>query len=341
MRAAFIDKPMSILYTDVEEPQIKKKDEVKIQVKVTGICGSEVHAYHGTHAYRIPPIVSGHECAGEVVEVGAKITKYKIGDRVTVAPQYGCGNCYYCKNGQYNVCKNKIVLGSNKWSGSFGEYIVAPEETVISIPDNMTYEQAALIEPLAVGMHLVRLSQLKVGQTAAIIGVGTIGLGILECARLAGARNIIVSDMVKFNLEKARDLGADHCINSATEDAVAKYREYSAGTGIDVVFLAVDANVAFQAALDIVAPHGTIAAVITPRNAQGCDTIEITNKELHIVGSYMYVCEEFEIVRDMISGGKIDVAPFISKVFSIEDAAKAMELADKKTGGVIKVLMRF
>jgi threonine dehydrogenase-like Zn-dependent dehydrogenase len=341
MKAALIQKPMSMVFTDVEEPQITKVNELKIKVKVTGICGSEIHAYHGRHSYRKPPVVSGHEFAGEVVEIGSNVTKYSIGDRVTVEPQYGCGECTYCRNGYYNVCKNKVVLGSNKWSGSFGEYIIAPEVAVILLPDNLTYEQGSLIEPLAVGLHIVKKSKLEIGQTAAIIGAGTIGLSILISAKMAGVQNIIVSDIVEYNLQVAKQLGATYCINSTREDAVKMYNHYSVNTGIDVVFVAVDAISAFQTALDIVSPQGTIGVLAPPRNTQGSDMGSITGKEMHIVGSYMYVRREFEMIRDKIADGTIDVTPLISKIMPIEDAAQAMEIADKKSGDIIKILMRF
>jgi threonine dehydrogenase-like Zn-dependent dehydrogenase len=341
MKAAFIEKPMSIVFTDVDEPQITKANELKIKVKVTGICGSEIHAYHGKHAFRIPPVVSGHEFAGEVVEIGSGVTNYKIGDRVTVEPQYGCGECAYCRKGQYNVCKNKVVLGSNKWSGSFGEYVVAPEETVIRLSDNVTYEQGALIEPLAVGLHIVRKSKAEIGQTVAIIGAGTIGLSVLISAKMAGAQNIIVSDVVEYNLQVAKELGATYCINSTREDTDKMFKNYSANTGIDVVFMAVNVISAFQTALEIVSPRGTIGMLAPPRNAQGCDLLSITDKELCIVGTFMYTRKEFEIIRDKIADGTINVKPLISKITSIEDAAQAMEIADKKTENVIKILMHF
>jgi threonine dehydrogenase-like Zn-dependent dehydrogenase len=341
MRAALIQKPMSMVFTNVEEPQITKANELKIKVKVTGICGSEIHAYHGIHPYRKPPVVSGHEFAGEVVEIGSNVTKYRIGDRVTVEPQYGCGECLYCRNGHYNVCRNKVVLGSNKWSGSFGEYVIAPEEAVIPLPDNITYEHGSLIEPLAVGLHIVRKSKLEIGQTVAIIGAGTIGLSILISAKMAGVQNIIVSDIVENNLQVAKQLGATYGINSTREETVEMYNHYSTNTGIDVVFVAVDAISAFQTALDIVSPRGTIGILAPPRNARGCDMNNITAKELCIVGSYMYIHREFEMICKKIADRTIDVTPLISKIMPIEAAAQAMEIADKKSENIIKILMCF
>ena len=340
MKAAFIDKPMSVIYTDVPEPQITKDDEVKIRVKVTGICNSEIQAYHGVHPYRIPPVVSGHEFAGIVTEVGEAVTTCKVGDRVTAEPHYGCGECEYCKTGKYNICRKKVVLGSNSWSGCFGEYVVVPETTIIPLPDNVTFEQAALIEPLAVGLHLVRKSGLVKGQSVAIIGAGTIGLGILLSAKLAGAKNIIVSDMIEYNLQLAKQLGATRCIDSAKENPYEKFKEYSGDGRIDVTYIAVSANDAFQTAIDITSPDATIAAVAIPKNAKECNLDGIVNKELRVIGSNMYLHDEFEMVRDRISEGKINVEPFISKIISIKDAAQAMGTVDKKIDNVIKVMLR-
>ena len=267
------------------------------------------------------------------------VSKYKVGDRVTAEPQFGCGKCDNCKAGKYNVCKNKVVLGSNTWSGSFGEYVVVPEEAIVSISDTMLYEEATMIEPLAVGMHLIKRSELKVGQTVAIIGAGAIGLGILICAKMAGAKNIIVLDIVEHNLQMAKQLGATHCINSAKEDFKQKHMAHSGSQSIDVVYLAVDASSALQTALDIVSPCGAIAAVTIPKNAGNLEAI--VNKELRVIGSLMYVHSEFEIIRDKIEDESMDVSPLISRILNVEDAMTAMEIADKKTENAIKVMMKF
>lgn len=153
---------MAEFRSDMPEPQIRYDKDVKIRIRKCGICGSEVHALHGMHPFRIPPVLSGHEFAGDVVEVGKGVTKFKPGDRVTGEPQYGCGECYYCKHGMYNLCTSKRVLGASykvpeldngEWTGSMGEYIVVPEKTVVKLADNVSYEEGALIEPVANGIY--------------------------------------------------------------------------------------------------------------------------------------------------------------------------------------------
>ncbi len=142
MRAGFFEAVEKAYFLkDAPEPMLKKPTDVKIRIRNCGICGSEIHAYHGKHPFRIPPIISGHEAAGDVVEVGSDVKGFKKGDRVIIEPQYGCGNCWYCQHGLYNICKNKKVLGSGDWSGALGEYIVTPEQTLFHLDDNISYEE--------------------------------------------------------------------------------------------------------------------------------------------------------------------------------------------------------
>jgi L-iditol 2-dehydrogenase len=252
VRAAYIDKVHSIRYiTDAPEPQIKAPDQVKIRVVVTGICGSEIHAFHGSHPFRIPPLISGHEMAGVVTETGENVTDIKAGDRVTVEPHYGCGRCFLCREGAYNLCEKKPVLGAQGWSGSFGEYIVVPQQTVIPIPEKLSFEEAALIEPLAVGMHAVRKSGLSVGNFAVIMGCGPIGLGVILCAKMAGASRVITSDVLDFNLDMAKKMGADHVIRADRDDLRGLVREITQGKGSDVSYLTFATTLLFDDALEI------------------------------------------------------------------------------------------
>lgn len=341
MRAALIDKPLSIKLTDVPEPVITKGNEVKIKTVVTGICGSEVHAFHGTHPFRIPPVVSGHEVAGIIVEVGSEVTKFKVGDRVTVEPHYGCGTCEMCEKGLYNICPEKLVLGSKGWIGSFGEYFVVPEQTVIKLPDNLSFEEGALIEPVAVGMHAVKLSSLGVGDTTAIIGTGPIGLGVMLSAKLAGASKIIMTDALDYNLKIAQEMGCKDTINITKENARQKVSVLTGGKGVDVTFIAFGSESTFADALHITKRGGTIVeiAIMSAPVRITVSILQLNEKKL--IGSNMYTRRDFEIVIDAIANGKINVKPLISKVMPIEDVKKAMEIVDKKTENVIKVLLSF
>lgn len=341
MRAALIDKPFSVKFTDVPEPMITRGNEVKIQTFVAGICGSEIHAFHGTHPFRIPPLVSGHEVTGTIVEVGRDVCDYKVGDRVTVEPHYGCGVCDLCKEGRYNICSEKSVLGAKGWVGSFGEFFVVPEQIVIKLPDNLSFEKGVLIEPIAVGMHAVRQSGLNVGQTVAIIGTGPIGLGVMLSAKMAGASKIIMTDVLDYNLEMAQKMGCKYTINALKEDVLQKVLEITDGKGADVTYIAFGNENTFADALKITKRGGAVLEIAIMGAPVKIPISILQQHEIRMIGCNMYTRIDFEIVRDAIACGDFDVEPLISKIMPIEEVEKAMEIVDKKLENVIKVLLKF
>lgn len=340
MRSGFIEKPEVAYFKDSEEPCIQHPNEVKIRVKVTGICGSEVHAYHGKHAWRVPPLVSGHEFAGEVCQVGSAVTRCKVGDRVTAEPQYGCGHCAFCRAGKYNLCPDKKILGATYWSGSFGEYVVVPETCVIPLAPNVSYDHGALIEPLAVGMHAVREHHVNEDSTIAIIGCGTIGLGVLLSAQRFHPKKIIAIDVVDFNLQKAAQMGASLTLNSTHDPVVQRVLEETGGQGADITFLAFGNAACLQQAAEITKRGGTIAEIAVMANVPApFDLIQI--KELEVCGSNMYTADDFTEVIAGISDGSIVLDGFITKRFPIEQFSDAMEWADKRPEPVVKVVLDF
>lgn len=341
MRAGFIEKPEVAYFKESEEPCIQGDRDVKIKVAVAGICGSEVHAYHGIHPFRVPPLVSGHEFAGTVVEVGKGVKGVKPGDRVTAEPQYGCGHCPLCRVGKYNICKDKKVLGATYWSGAFGEYVVVPEETIVPLGDEVSFEEGALIEPIAVGMHAVRQHQVAPGQNILIIGAGTIGLGLLLSARICNPAKIIVADVVDYNLQMAREMGCVYTINSQTEDLEEKVLALTEGQGVDTTFLAFGNAPVLEMAARCTKRGGIISEIAIMRDGTGAPFGLIQSKELSLVGSNMYTYEDFQIVVENMAKGLIDGKQMISKVYPIENMAEAMEMADKRPEPVVKVLLKF
>jgi len=341
MRAAVIDKPFSIGLQEVSPPEIKHANQVKIQVIVTGICGSEIHAYHGTHPFRVPPVISGHELAGVVVEIGSDVNSVIVGDRVTVEPHFGCGVCRSCLAGNYHICKEKSVLGTQEWIGSFGEFIVVPENTIVKLPDNLTYEQGALIEPLAVGVHAVRKAGVGRGDKVAILGAGPIGLGLMMAAKNSGATKIFITDALDYNLEIAKKLGASSPINTTFEDAVERILKETDGEGVDTVFIAVGIQSVLNDSFKIVKRGGKVSEVALFGKKPEIDISSIQNKEIQLIGSNMYVRDDFEIAAEAIASNVFDTSLIISKVVPIEDIKGAMNIVDRKLENVIKVLLKF
>ncbi len=326
---------------DMPEPQIEKADDVKIKVVNCGICGSEVHAYHGLHPFRIPPIVSGHEVAGDVVEVGAGVTRFKVGDRVTVEPHYGCGHCWYCDHGLYNVCPDKKVLGAGGWSGGLGEYIVTPEQTVVKLPDSLTYEEGALIEPVANGMYAVRHSNITPETNIVVIGCGPIGIGDFLCARLWNPKSILMVDVSDFNLQKAVEMGATLTCNSRRENLAERVMELTDGVGADLVFLAFGDAPTIQQAFEITRRGGQIAQHALMEDGIAFPYRVHQQHELDFKAYNMYTNEDFELIAKAIHEGKMDLSHFVTQRYPIEQFKEAIEMADKRPEPVLKVMMHF
>jgi len=326
---------------DMPEPRIEKADQVKIRVRCCGICGSEVHAYHGKHPFRIPPIVSGHEAAGDVVEVGAAVTDFKVGDRVVVEPHYGCGECWYCRHGLYNVCTNKKVLGANGWSGALGEYIVTPEKTVVHLADNLSYEEGALIEPVANGMYAVRNSDIQNDSTIAIIGAGPIGIGDLLCAKLYDPKLIVMADIADFNLEKARLMGCVHTVNSRRENLYEKIMELTDGLGVDMTFLAFGDEPTLTQAAKITRRGGRLIQHALMLDGIGFPYQIHQQHELDFKAYNMYQRRDFELICQALAEGRMDLSHFVTQRYPIEQFREAIEMADKRPEPVLKVMMEF
>ena len=245
MKAARWHHAKDIRVEDIPEPVVNA-GQVKIKVAWTGICGSDLHEYlagpifvpvQAPHplSHDSAPIVMGHEFSGEVVEVGDGVSRVKAGDRVVVEPILACGKCPACLHGKYNLCEHLGFHGLSGGGGGFASYTVVPERMVHRMPDSLSYEQGALVEPAAVALHAVRMSSLKAGDSAVVFGAGPIGLLLVEALRAAGAATIYVVEPSEQRAAKAVELGAHVAINPLQEDAVAKIRALSNG-GVDVAF---------------------------------------------------------------------------------------------------------
>lgn len=245
MKAARWYKAKEIRVEEVPEPSVTE-GRVKIKVAWTGICGSDLHEYVAGPIF-VPvdaphplsgekaPIIMGHEFSGQVVEVGAGVTRVKAGDRVVVEPILACGKCAACRRGKYNICEKLGFHGLSGGGGGFSAYTVVDERMVHKMPEGMSFEQGALVEPAAVALHAVRLSSLKAGDTAAVFGAGPIGLLVVEALRAAGAAAIHVVELSPQRAAKAKELGATTVIDPSKEDAVATLRALTDG-GVDVAF---------------------------------------------------------------------------------------------------------
>ena len=343
MKAAFLEAQRHLTITQMDAPTIQEPNQVLIQVKTVGICGSEVHAFRGTHPFRKAPVVLGHEMAGVVSAVGREVSAFKPGDRVIADPQWTCGTCTYCRAGDINLCTSKKVLGTLPWSGAFGEYIVIPEQALFRLPDHLSFTQGSLIEPLTVAVHVTRRAGLQAGESVAILGSGSIGGMVSGVCRAIGAAPIIVADTRQHCLDAARErLGATHDFRLPDNDLVDKVKDATGGRGVDVAIIAADDASLVNRAIEMAKRRARIVlvALLTEAPVQFMAYPAII-KELHIIGSNMCRNEDVEKAVELAASGRVDVEGILTHVLPIEEAQRGLELAQSKDDNAIKVILSF
>jgi len=343
MRAALLDTEKHMTMIDAERPTIEEPDDVLIQVKTVGVCGSEVHAFLGTHPYRRAPVVLGHEAAGDVIAVGPGVTRFKPGDRVVVDPQWTCGKCEYCLRGDINLCPSKKVLGTQAWPGAFGEIIRVPEETVFLLPENLSYTQGSLIEPLTIGVHVARRAGVQPGDAVAILGTGSIGGLLSGVCRASGATTIITADVHQHCLDAARErLGATHDFLLPDESFADQVMALTGGQGVDTAFITADDPALVNTAIQILKRRGRIVLVALLTDAPlEFPAYPLIAKEGEMLGSIMTNQGDVRRALELAASGQVDVLGIATHHLPIEQAQRGMELVHSKEDGAIKAILNF
>jgi len=297
-------------------------DEVIIKVERCGICGSDVHIYHGVSPIK-PPVVLGHEFSGTIYLKGSAVEGFQIGDRVTAEPGIQCGKCTYCQSGRYNLCINQYTIGARLGhDGAYADYVRVPAGKIIPLPEGMSFEVGAMVEPVACAMHALDVANINSGDAALVIGTGTIGLLIAQAVRMAGADIVVVADLVPQRLALARELGADAAVDVRKIDLVAWAKETYGEGGITHVLDTASVPQTFQQALQIVRRGGRIVNIGVPIKPVEWNPIHLL-WEIEITGMNMYTRGNFDEALDAITKGLIQVEPLISASYSlarIEDA---------------------
>ncbi len=316
--------------------------EVLVRVEACGICGSDVHGFDGSTGRRIPPIVMGHEAAGTVEAIGAGVTKYAEGDRVTFDSTVYCGKCPYCARGQFNLCDNREVIGVScgeyRRHGAFAEFVVVPERIMYPLPANFSFEEAAMLEAVSVALHAVKVSQVKGGETALVIGAGMIGLLTLQAARAAGCARVFIADVDGTRLELARQVGADAAIKATGADLVAEVMRLTNGVGVDLALEAVGRNETVNGAINCVRKGGTVTLVgnIAPEVTLPLQKVVV--RQLKLQGSCASSGEYPEAI-ELIAAGKIKVKPLITAIASLEEGPRWFERLHAGEPNLMKVIL--
>lgn len=329
MKAAVLYGNEDIRYTEWEEPQVKP-GTVKVRVRATGICGSDVPRvlHNGAHFY---PIVLGHEFAGDVVEVGEGVTTLQVGDTVTGAPLLPCMQCPDCQMGNYSLCKHYSFIGSRE-QGSFADYVVIPEANAVQYDPSIPYTQAAMFEPATVSLHGVLCNDYKAGGTVAILGCGTIGIFALQWAKIFGAKQIIAYDIDDGRLELAKRMGADVLVNTLSQKFDEVTKEVTNGVGCDYVFEAAGNPITMQMAFEVAANKAHVCFIGTPHRDLTFTPAQWENlnrKEFKLTGSWMsysapYPGKEWRLTAHYFATGQLKFDPeFVFRTYPMEQAAEA------------------
>ncbi len=336
MKAIKITEPWKVGCVELEQP-VPGEGEALIRVKAAGICGSDIGAFRGTNGLVTYPRVIGHEIAGEIVSIPENNKRgLKPGDRVVVDPYLYCGSCYPCSVGRTNCCNDLKVLGVHI-DGGMAEYYCHPADMLIKIPENMTWEQAAMAEPLTISLHGVHRGGLKEGEYCAIIGAGPIGLAAGMIAQAYGAHAILM-DLVQERLDFAKTLGIEYVINSAQEDPVEKVREITGGEMAQQVMECSGANPAVRSTLDLVSHAGRVTLTGWPKIETSLPTDVITKKEIDIRGARTSA-GEFEEALDLILTGKVDMTKILTKTIRMEETPDTIIDIEKNPGDYMKVVV--
>ncbi|MEY8484656.1 2,3-butanediol dehydrogenase [Lachnospiraceae bacterium 48-21] len=322
-------KDLRIGEVDLPAP---KDDEVQIKVKFAGICGSDLHEYEGGPIFTpgenpqyitgcTNPVTIGHEFAGVVSAIGPNVKNFKVGDRVIPRPLVTCGKCASCLSGNYNTCDHLNFIGYSSDNGGFAEYANFTEKFVHHMPDNMKFEQGALVEPLAVSYHCLGVGHFKAGDVAVVAGAGPIGLGIMAALKAKGAGKIIAVQRKGIRQENAHKY-ADIVLDPNDNDVTVEINKITNGKGADVCFEATSDGSAFAVLFDSIKAGGYVVVVSLSTKAFEVDPMDLVMHERHIAGSLCYTYQDYEDVISLLSSGKLEIPGFITKKIALDDIVK-------------------
>jgi len=340
MKALLLTEANHFEYTEMPTPSVGGSD-VLIRVEAVGICGSDVHGMTGKTGRRIPPIVMGHEAAGVVVEAGSRVTGAAVGDRVTFDSTVYCNSCPYCLSGRVNLCSSRRVLGVScadyRQHGAMAELVAVPQHILYKLPDGVSFEEAAMIEPVSIAFHAVRRARIGLGESVAVFGCGIIGLLIIRAARLAGCGKLFGVDVNAGRLEAAREMGADVLIDSSREDPVKIIR--AGGEGVEAGFEAVGITPTVKAATESVRKGGRLVLVgnISPEVTLGLQSV--VTREIDLLGSCAS-SGEYPAILDAIAAGRLRLGPLISVQAPLSEGAEWFRRLAASDGSLLKVILK-
>ncbi len=330
--------PGLISFQEVSVPEVKP-GQVLLKMKEIGICGSDIHVYHGKHPYTSYPVTQGHEVSAEVTQLGEGVVNLKVGQKVTVQPQVVCGECYPCRHGKYNLCENLKVMGFQT-TGMASEFFAVDAAKVTPLPDELSWDEGAMIEPLAVAVHAVKQAGDLNGRKIVVLGAGPIGNLVAQTARGMGAQSVMITDVSKFRLDKAAECGIDFCVNTKEKDLGQAIDEAFGADKADFIYDCAGNNVTMGQAIRYARKGSTIILVAVFADMASVDLAMANDHELTIASSMMYRSPDYEDAIRLASTKKVQLAPLMTKRFAFRDYLQAYQYIDANRETTMKVIIK-
>ncbi len=341
MKALVLEAYNKLVYRDVPDPEITD-DEVLVEVKACGICGSDVHGMDGSTGRRIPPIIMGHEASGVIRETGQRVKGWKKGDRVIFDSTLYRLDDWYTRRGLYNLSDGRKVLGVSpgeyRCNGAFAELVAVPQHILYSIPDSMSFNQAAMVEPAAVALHAIHLTPVFPGDSAVVVGAGMVGIFLVQCLSVAGCNRIIAVDIDDDRLALASKLGADRVFHPGEMDRGRVVRDMTEGRGADTGFEAVGTTESVETAILSLRRGAVLTLVgnLSPRIELPLQAV--VTQQIRLQGSCA-ICGEYPVVLEMIARGKLNVDLVLSRAVPLSEGARWFHRLYQKEKGLMKVIL--
>ncbi len=342
MEALVLEEVRGLHLREVPRPAPGPGD-VLIEVRACGICGSDVHGYDGSTGRRIPPLIMGHEAAGVVAETGSEVRAFAVGDRVTFDSTVSCGHCAFCRAGEVNLCDSRQVLGVScgdyRRNGAFAEFVVVPEHIVYALPAGLPFREAALIEAVSIAVHAAKITPIRAGDTAVVIGAGMIGLLAVQAFRHFGCKQVFAVDLDESRLKLARDLGADETFLATDPGLLARMNAAAPGRGIDIAVEAVGAQSSVTTAIAAVRRGGSVTLIGNLAPKVEIPLQSVVTRQLRLQGSCASAGEYRECI-DLMTSGAIVVDPLISAVAPLREGADWFSRLYAREAGLMKVVLQ-
>lgn len=330
-------EPGKIEFRKIPVPEVGD-DQALVKIKYIGVCGSDIHVYHGKHPFTRYPVTQGHEVSGEIVALGKNVSNLHVGQHVTIEPQVTCGKCYPCRHGKYNLCEELKVMGFQT-TGTASTFFAAPVERVTPIPETMDFKDGAMIEPLAVAVHAVRRYGDVTGQNICVIGAGPIGNLVAQVAKALGAAKVMVTDISDYRIDLARECGADTVYNTTKVDFGDAMVETFGPDKADVIYDCAGNDITMGQAIKYARKGSTIILVAVYAGMANVDLAVLNDHELDLNTTMMYRHEDYLTAIELVNAGKIELKKLQSKVFPFSEYLDAYKFIDANREKTMKVLI--